>query len=263
MSISQILHDKFEAMMDLYVLKGNKVDVMIQDQTSDILDYFLCRQLFDLTLAAPVTLDAYTVTVVSGASVVNGTYVCIQEGKRAFQAKVLSGGGTNTLTLDTPVDYPFTVAASVANRTPALNVNGSVTPVVAYLKPLPGVKWDVTRIIGAMTHATAPNDGLFGGITALTKGIIIRKSNGVHHTIFNVKSNGELKERMYDVQYAAAPPTALEGTAFRRTFAGQDKNGVVIRLDGDLGDQLEIIIQDDLTGLASFRIVAQGHVVED
>lgn len=236
-------------------------DVFISDQTSDIVDYFLCRQLFDLELAADAVLDAYTISVVSGASVVNGTYICIQEGIRAFQARVLSGGGTNTLTLDTPLDFPFTTAATIANRSPELNVNGSVTPVSAFLKPMPGVKWDVTRIIGAMTHTATPNDGLFGGIAALTKGIVIRKTNGVHHTIFNVKTNGSLKERAYDVQYATAPPTGLEGTSFRRTFAGQDKNGVVIRLDGDLNDSLEILIQDDLTGLASFRIVAQGHVV--
>lgn len=48
----------------------------------------------------------------------------------------------------------------------------------------------------------------------------------------------------------------------RRSFGGQDKNGVVIRVDGDLGESLELLIQDDLTGLETFRIVVQGHVVE-
>lgn len=238
-------------------------DITIGDQFSDIVDYFLCRELFSLELAIDAVIDQYTVTVVDGSSVVNGTYICIQEGTRALQAKVLSGGGTNTLTLDTPLDYAFTTAATIANRSPEMNVNGSVTPVVFRLAPIAGVKWDVTRIIGSMTHSAAPNDGLFGGIDALTRGIVVRKSDGIHHTIFNAKTNGEMKERMYDVQYASAPPTGLEGTSFRRTFAGQDKNGVTIRLDGDLGESLEIIIQDDLSTLASFRVVAQGHLVED
>lgn len=239
------------------------IDVNIQDQNSDIVDYYLCRDLFDLTLSAGLTIDSYTVAVVNGSSVVNGTYICVQEGNRSMQSKVLSGGGTNTLTVDTPIDYPFTISAIIKNRSPLLNVNGSVTPVVAYLKPLPGVKWDVTRIIGAMVHTGTPDDGLFGGITALTRGIVIRKTNGVHHTIFNVKSNGELKERMYDVVYSPSAPAGQKGTSFRRSFNGPDKNGVVVRLNGDLGDQLEILIQDDLTGLTTFKIVAQGHLVVD
>lgn len=53
------------------------------------------------------------------------------------------------------------------------------------------------------------------------------------------------------------------GSVFRRSFAGQDKNGVVIRLNGDQGDEFQVIVQDNLTGLTHFRTVVQGHVVED
>lgn len=248
-------------------LPGDAIDVYIQDQTTDIVDYYLCRQLSTLALSAATAIDSYTLSVVSGATVTNGTYVCIQEDGRAFQARVLSGGGTNTLTLDTPLDYPFTTNAIIANREPNLNVNGSVTPVLASLAPAPGVKWDITRIILNITDDAEPDDGKFGGIASpgLTKGIVLRKSNGIHHTIFNAKTNGDLRERAYDVAYSdrANPVTGQYGVSMRRSFGGQDKNGVVIRLDGDKGDALEILIQDDLTSLSSFRIVAQGHVVED
>lgn len=260
------LADAIEYLGSLFTFlkEDGSLDIYIQDQTSDIVDYFLCIQLFDLELSQNAVMDAYVVNVIDGSSVINGTYVCIQEGKRAFQAKVLSGGGTNILTLDSPMDYAFTTSAIIANRSPALNTDGSATPVIASLGPIPGVKWDITRIIGNMTHSGVADDGKFGGITALTKGMIIRKSNGVHHTIFNAKTNGELKERTgpTDVTYSPKAPAGLETTGFRRTFAGQDKNGVVIRLDGDLGDRIEMLNQDSLILLASFRIVAQGHVVE-
>ena len=33
-------------------------------------------------------------------------------------------------------------------------------------------------------------------------------------------------------------------------------------VDGDNEEKLELLVQDNLTALTSFRIVAQGHVVE-
>jgi hypothetical protein len=238
------------------------LDVKIQDQTTAIVDYFLCRDLLTLTLSTDAVIDEYTITVTDATGVVVGTYVCLQEGERAFQAKILSIA-TNTLTLDTPLDFSFTTAASVANRNPQLNIDGSSTVQIASLFPIAGAKWDITRIIMSMTHAAAADDGKFGGISALTSGIVIRKSDGIHHTIFNAKTNGDLRERMFDVTFSDKAPAGQYGTSGRRSFSGQDKNGVVIRLDGDLNEKLEVLIQDDLEGLTSFRIVAQGHVVED
>lgn len=239
-------------------------DVMIGDQNSDIVDYYMCISISPLELSALAPIEARTIEVVDGSGVVNGTYVCMQEGSRSFQAKVMSGGGTNTLTLDTPLDYEFGVCTIIENKTPDLNVVGSTSAeVLATLKPNWGVKWDITRVIMSMVHASSADDGKFGGIDGLTNGIILRKSNGEHHTIFNAKTNGELRERMYDVSFNDKAPAGAYGTTCRRTFAGQDKNGVTIRLDGSLNESLDILIQDDLSGLTSFRSVAQGHVVED
>ena len=237
------------------------LDVNVQDQVSDIVDYYLCRHLFDLALSSSAVIDTYNIDVVDASSIITGTYICIQEGKRAFQAQVVSIA-TNTITLDTPIDYGFTTAASIANRSPDLNVDGSVTPVIAELYPVSGVKWDIVRVIFSMVHASAADDGKFGGIDALTNGIVLRKSDTIHHTIFNAKTNGQLRERMYDIEFSDRAPAGEYGTSARRTFGGQSKNGVVIRLDGNLDDSIQLIIQDDLTDLTSFRVVAQGHVVE-
>lgn len=237
------------------------LDVNIQDQTTDIIDYYMCKSLIDLELSEDAIIDENTVNVVDATGVNTGSYVCIQEGPRAFQAQILSVS-VNELTLDTPLDYPFTTAASIANRTPDMNVNGSLTKQSFTLAPTAGVKWDVTRIIFVMTHTSSGSDDKFGNLDALTNGIVLRKSDGIHHTIFNAKTNGDLRERMYDLNYAAAIGQAKDSTSGRRSFAGQDKNGVTIRLDGDEDDKLELLIQDDLLLLSSFRIIAQGHVVE-
>ena len=56
-------------------------------------------------------------------------------------------------------------------------------------------------------------------------------------------------------------PSGEYGFRTRRTFGGQNKNGVVIRLDGE-DDSFQLIVQDDLTGLTFMEAVAQGHVVD-
>lgn len=263
------IFDKSDALYELLqAIKvdngGNySLDVSVQDQTTDIVDYYLCLEIRALELSAPTAIDSRVVQVTDGSSVTNGNYVCIQEDARAFQAKIASGGGTNTLTLDTPLDYTFTTAASISERTPDLDVIGTaVSPIIAQLKPIPGVKWDITRIILVMTHGSAGDDSLFGSLAALPNGIVLRKSDGIHHTIFNAKTNGDLRIRTYDVAYSDKAGPGLYSTSCRRSFNGQDKNGVAIRLDGDKNEALECVIQDALNLLTSFRIVAQGHVVE-
>lgn len=235
-------------------------DVYIQDQTSDIVDYYITRQIRALTLVTAI-IDTRTVTVTDATGVIVGNYLCLQSGVRAFQARILAING-NVLTIDSPLDFTFPVDSVAAETSPDMNVDGSVTPVIFELKPGAGVQWDVTRILIVILDEVAMDDGKFGGITALTNGCVLRKADTVHHKIFNIKTNGAMAQRMYDVQYADKAPAGQYGLRARRSFAGQDKNGVVIRLDGDNEESLQMIIQDNLTGLLSFRVIAQGHVVE-
>lgn len=246
----------------LKVNSDGSTNTFVQDQTSDIVDYYLCQNLNELEIASTVSIDDRVINVVDASLVTAGNYLCIQEGARAFQARILSIS-VNAITVDTPCDFAFTTAASIAERSPQMNVNGAVTPVSFTIAPVGTVKWDIVRIIFVMTHTSAGSDDKFGNITALTNGVVLRKSNGVHHTIFNAKTNGELRERMYDLDYNAAIGNAKDSTGGRRTFGGQSKNGVVIRLDPANNDALELFIQDDLSGLSSFRMIAQGHVVDD
>ena len=49
----------------------------------------------------------------------------------------------------------------------------------------------------------------------------------------------------------------------RSTWGGQSKRGVVLRVDGNLGEEVQLVIQDDLTGLTDFLMVAQGHTTAE
>jgi len=64
---------------------------------------------------------------------------------------------------------------------------------------------------------------------------------------------------MYDFDIEITSGNQQDGFTGRLTFAGQNKLGAVIRIGAD--EDLQIVIQDDLTGLSSFSVVAEGHQV--
>jgi len=106
------------------------------------------------------------------------------------------------------------------------------------------------------------DDSRFGGLDALTNGFIARYNNEISNNLFNVKTNGEMRSHMFDVAYALRAPSGFYGVSGRKTFSGREKHGVTKRLKAIKGDELIALIQDDLTGLATFTLIGQGHVVE-
>jgi len=114
-------------------------------------------------------------------------------------------------------------------------------------------------MLGSITGSVVNDDGLFGGLTALTNGCVIRRYDGTTGTFGKFTtwhSNIDIINDMFDVVYSDAPKQGLQGLRFRWTIS---KVGVAVKLDGDAGDYVEILIQDDLTALDSFTIKAQGH----
>lgn len=86
------------------------VPVNVQDQTSTVLDFFFREVLNTITLAINTTPNTNTITLAAGHNVVAGDTIVLKEGVAYFQANVLNVA-TNTITLDSPVDFPFTTAA--------------------------------------------------------------------------------------------------------------------------------------------------------
>ena len=237
--------------------------VNIQDQTSEVIDLYAHNDLEVVTLASNTNIDDTEVTLVAGHSVVVGNLLCFKSSTRYTQVKVLTVN-VNTITLDTPLDYAYQTTDEVHRAEHDMSVDGSVTPVVFHVSPPVGVKWDIVRVLFHIEDGSTMDDGTFGGLPALTKGFVMRVSDGYTKNILNVKTNGEFAERAYDRQYIDKPPSGTGNAVnVRRTFGGQSKNGVVIRLDGSTGDEFQLIVQDNLLGLDHFHCIVQGHVTSD
>ncbi len=165
---------------------------------------------------------------------------------------------TNTLTLNCPIDDSWAVGDSVKVVISNMNVDGSVTPRSFKLAPLGGYA-HLVRMIIYIQDGTVMDDAKFGGMTALTKGVVIRVHNGetgLNQTITNWTSNGIMAEDMYDLTYTSKAPAGSYGLRGRWTIT---KSETIISLDGSKGDYIEVLIQDDLTDLEDFQIKIQGH----
>lgn len=257
-------------MSEKFPFKYDPLQVAVQDQHTEIIDLHLSRILDTATLLVALILDDTSVDIeTTGVVPAIGNTLCLKEDTAFYQGDILTvtpiAGNQYTVTLDTPLDFAFTVNGGCSIRSNDLAVNGAVVPVKFELTPAnlsPDVEWDITRFIIHIQGSAAMDDGLFGDITSLTKGVVFRVENGIYKNLFNAKNNGDFAEHTFDREYASKAPAGKTALTIRRTVAGQEKNGVTIRLSAKGGDRLVVIVQDDLTGLDHMHVVGQGHVVE-
>ena len=136
-------------------------------------------------------------------------------------------------------------------------VNGSVTPVTFKLAPAAGEVMLISRIMFYIEDTGNFDAADWGNGITLTNGVQIKqKKNGIVSNFGAAcKSTGDLAGMMYDINHFAFG-VGNEIVCGRLTFT---KFGEPMRLDGDFGDELQIVIQDDLTGLVNQRVTAQGH----
>jgi len=245
------------------------IDVRLQDQTTRPIIVKFNKVTNSTTLSVPAVKGAYTITVTNTTGFVDTKYIILFEPASvnfSFYNQVGAPAG-NVITLDTPLDFAYSAGTFVDAAITNMNVNGAVTPQVFGLRGTgapPGVDIDVdiTRIIFSCLTASAIDNAKFGDLARLTRGLVLRKRNDLIENVFNVKSNGEIEGIMYDYTPRAAtnPQQGIDGFSGRLTFGGQSKIGVVIRLP--IGEDAEVLIQDNLTGLTSLEITAEGHVVD-
>ena len=243
------------------------LSVTLQDQVSPIVitEFSLLEESTQTTGA--VAIDDYVIPVASVTGIVPGKYLSIFDpaSVRFSNFHVVSVASLN-VTVDAPIDFAYPSGSYVDVQDTNMNVNGSVTPVTFGIRnnagavPPPGLEMsvDITRIIIQCITASAVDYDLFGDIAALTNGIVLRNRNGETFNIFHVKTTGELAGITYDLQVFDVKQ-GTDGFISRLTFAGQSKMGAVQRLKID--EDLELIVQDNLTGLTKLEIVAEGSVV--
>jgi len=244
-----------------------QVDAVIQDSTSPLFIVKASNLIVETTLTSQTAKEDYIVNVTSAASFVVGQYLTIYNvaADRVFFSNILAIN-TLAITLDTPLDFEFVIGSVVSVGDNNMNVNGSVTPVIFGIRnpttaDIPS-SVDITRLMFKCLTTTAIDLSMFGNIAAgITRGIVIRRVDGSYQNVFNAKTNADLKNIMYDFDIEVTSGSQQDGFTGRLTFAGQNKMGAVIRIGPN--EDLQIVIQDDLTTLTSFTVIAEGSGVVD
>jgi len=243
---------------------GGNLDVEINDQHTRTGDIFFSQRIgTNLSLQAEAALDAWEITMPTGHGILVGEQLVMFDAVagRLYIGNALTTNA-NTVTLDTPINHTYPVASSaVVRSTKEMNVDGSSNRQTFSIEPPIDIEIDVTRIMFQIICEDPPAFDDFGDIEdGLVRGVVLRVVNGINVNYFNVKTNGELVNLMFDVSfYDQTGPQGVNGIGGRLTYGGRSKHGAVIRL-GE-GDTLEAIVQDDLTTQTQFRMMATFHEV--
>lgn len=238
------------------------IPVNIQDQHSQIINSYAVKVSGSvMTLASNITLGSYTAVMTAGHTFVNGDTFYIAQDDKSFMATVLNVA-TNTLTLDTPFDYAFPSASSVVFEVSKhMNVDGSSTTQIFEIATgaASTISLDIYSLRLHIMDNTAMDESTFGGISALTRGLVCRKvsANGSQYFYWNAKTNGELSIMIDNTEYSTKAPSGQYAVMFQWKI--RETHGVSIRIEP--GDKLELLVQDDLTSLTSMECTVQGHVV--
>lgn len=214
------------------------------------------------TIAVAVNSGDTSIEVADTTGFTVGAVLEIHNGETETTFPVITGlPGANVMSLDRPLDFNYAIGSNVDEVSTDLSITiGTLaTPVVYVIKPEPGQIWFIHRIILTMVHTLASADDKFGGLTALDNGVVVRVNvNGQYKSFTNWKTNGDIRRDMFDVEYSdkAGGPGGF-GTSGRGSFS---RLGVLIELNGDVGDFMDVLIQDDLQSLSSFFINGQGYV---
>ncbi len=218
-------------------------DVNIQSQTSALFQYFLMQEeKTDITLTAPILMDDEIINISSGHgfTAVAGEYIVVRNGDVFTQNKVISVA-TNAITVDMPIANNIPVTADVIRGNINMNVDGSITPVdFKYSSNCcgnqdPQIPIDLSTIIITMQHgANQPDDGKFGGIAALAKGMYFRKMNGGRVNLGNYINNQAFKDVGAFVEYTDKAPAGTNATNI--IFDVETIFGQVVRMNPRVND---------------------------
>lgn len=249
--------------------RGNTaLGVYVQDQTTEVLSVPFLKERAALTLSADTAIGDRIISVDPGHAVTAGEIIELAKiGSNIFMQAAVLSVAVNDITIDAPVSAIFTTSDVVIASSSDLLVDGSVTAQIFSILPGPTQAGDMTRILISIRGPGDMDFSTFGSDASLTNGCVLRvkRANNVYRNIFNFKDIGDILEQAHDGSFLLPKGgNTTKGFTSRLTFSGQSKQGVVIRLEGVLDEELQIIIQDDLTAGTNthFSILAQGHELQ-
>lgn len=244
--------------------------VFIQDQTTGILDVPFLRTLSTPTLAANTIVNDRDIQLSPGHGLTVGNIGEIIEladstnGSFFTQCQITDVTG-DIIELECPVNRIYTTTESlVAHSSQDMNVDGSTTPVIFSILPFALQKGDMVRCIPEFRGANPMDFETFGDLPALANGIVMRVNNGdgTYRNLYNFKDNGDVIKQCFDHDFFTNIGNNSRAMVARLTWGGQSKRGVVIRLEGDIFESLEIVVQDNLTGMTRHHWTGNGSELQ-
>lgn len=231
--------------------------------TVPVNEYFSRALGINSDLAVAAAAGDTQVTVVNGAVFTVGDFLGSVDFPSESIFKQITVIAGNLITLDAPLDNAYPVGAQIDVFQIDMNVSGTLaSPASFKFIPAQNQVWHIVRFLFSMTHSTAGDLGLFGNQPKLTNGSVLRAYNGLtgtYRTFMNIKDNADTKNNMYDVEFDTR---SGGGGTYGTSGRGSIKlgTGAVPKLNAENGDYFEILIQDNITGLNSFRMKVQGHI---
>jgi hypothetical protein len=248
------------------------IDNNPQSQTSNLFQYFLMQeQKKDITLTAAISEDDEVINVSSGHgfTAAAGEYIAVRDGDTFAQRRV-TGVNVDAISIDMPVANDIPITGEVIRGNINMNVDGSVTPVeFKYSSNCCGsqdpiIPIDLSTIIITMQHgANVPDDGKFGGIPALSKGMYFRRMNGGRVNLGNYINNQAFKDVGAIVEYTDKAPAGTNATNI--IFDIETIFGQVIRIDPRINDYALASIRDNISagaGMDKMTISLVGSFTE-
>jgi len=242
---------------------NNALDIHDADVHSAIVNRYAFQNTATTTTLAVATVGdgtEYQITVASSVGFSVNDRIFIDTSIDEVTLPIIKAIAGNVITLDRRLDKAHAIGDSVTKViTNMASQAGTLASPQSYkLAPMSGEVWHITRLLLSITHNTAGDLGLFGDLAALTNGVVLRVYvSGQFGTLTNWKTSADIKDDMYDVDFdSRSSGGGTYGTSGRGTFKNA---GSIVRLDGTLGDYIEILVQDDITGLLSFQVKFQGH----
>lgn len=237
------------------------------EKSTRALDLYFTQTVTRSLLSTDATIDATFVLVDNAVGFTASANIEIYSGlpeDKFYHGTIINKVG-NTVYIDTPIDYAFSAGSIVDSTTTSLNIDGSAQPQIFTISACgteSRISLMVTRIMINLVTTDPIDLTKFGDIAGgIVKGVVLRKNDGEIHNMWNIKTNADISLLAYDTKtfLATNPGQGVNGLDARNSYAGESKHGAGIKLLPC--ERLEIIIQDDLSSLLKFRIMAQGHVL--
>lgn len=241
--------------------------MLVVDSVNPILSVPFLKDRGSFTIASTMTPDTRFFDASPGHGIQVGESIELAEvSSGIFMQAIVLAVVIDTIEIDTLINFAYEPEDIGVRSTKNMLVDGSTTPQVFSILPLTSQKGHIVRIVWDIRSSADMDFSGFGGVPALTRGCIVRIKNqdGTFKNLMTFKTNGDIIEHCFDHEFLQPKGgNTIKGFTARLTWGGPDKHGVVIPLDGSKAEELQLVVQDDLTNVVNtkFTILAQGHLI--